>query len=322
MHDIPGLDDIREAAARIVGEIHRTPTMTCQSFNERFACELYFKCENFQKTGAFKARGAINTVFSMDKTRLACGVATHSSGNHAAALALAARLKGIPAYIVMPENASRVKVDAVLSHGAEIIFCEATLAAREAELEKIVEKTGACIVHPYNDYRVIAGQATVALELFEQVKDLDLILAPVGGGGLLSGTALAAHYLSPNTRVIACEPMAADDALRSFQSGQIVPSLKPETIADGLLTSLGSLTYPIIREHVSDIVTVSEDAIIEATRLIMEYMKVVVEPSAAVTLAALLENKLDVEAQKTGLILSGGNIDLEKFFEQTKAEEM
>ena len=321
MNRAPTLDDIESAASRIAGAVHRTPVLVNKTFNEFFSSQLYFKCENLQKVGAFKARGATNATFSLEESALSRGVATHSSGNHAAALSYAARLKGVPAYIVMPNNAPKVKVDAVRSYGGEISFCEPSLQARESGLEEIVNATGANVVHPYNDYRVIAGQATATLELLAEVASLDLILVPVGGGGLLSGTALATSFLSPSTSVIACEPEGADDARRSIISGELLPSVNPRTIADGLLTSLGDKTFPIIREHVHDIVTVSESSIVRATRLVMERMKCIIEPSAAVTLAAILEEKIDVKGKKAGLILSGGNIEMEKFLKQSRKIE-
>lgn len=313
MTNVPTLDDIHIAATRIEQYIHRTPVITCDTINDMVGASLFFKCENFQKVGAFKARGALNMVLGLDAEQVSSGVATHSSGNHAAALALAARIRGIPAYIVMPDNAPRVKKEAVSAYGADITYCAPTLKDREETLAQVVARTGAVFVHPFNDYRIIAGQATAALELFEEVADLDIVMAPVGGGGLLSGTALTAHYLSPLTSVIAAEPEGADDAYRSFRSGEFVPSVKPQTIADGLLTSLGDLTFDIIKRFVDDIVTVDDEAIIYATRLIMERMKIVVEPSAAVPLAALLEKRLDVSGLRVGIILSGGNIDLDNF---------
>ncbi len=306
----PSRKELTEAAHRIAPHIHRTPVLHSAYLNARFHTSLYFKCENFQKVGAFKSRGAVNAVFSLPATEAARGVATHSSGNHAQALARAAALRNIPAYIVMPENAPRVKVNAVKDYGGQITFCPPTLEARESTLKKILEKTGAVEIHPYNNRQVIAGQATAGMELLEDFPSLDLVLCPVGGGGLLSGTALAAHYFSSHARVIACEPAGADDAFRSFRAGKIIPSTNPRTIADGLLTSLGSLTFPIIREFVSEIVTVKEENIKEAMRLIFERMKLVVEPSAAVPLAALLENKIKTQAKKIGIILSGGNVDL------------
>ena len=318
MNNIPTLDDIREASKRIEPYLHRTPVMTSTAINDITGANLFFKCENFQKVGAFKARGALNTVLGLDSKDLSHGVATHSSGNHAAALALAARIRGIPAYIVMPDNAPDVKKEAVTAYGAEITYCPPTLQDRGEILAKIVKLTGATLVHPFNDYRIIAGQATVALELFEDVPDIDIVMAPVGGGGLLSGTALSAHYLSPSTKVIAAEPEGADDAHHSFKSGEIIPSKNPTTIADGLLTSLGDKTFDIIKRFVNDIVTVDDKAIIHATRLIMERMKIVVEPSAAVVLAAILEKRLDVSDKRVGIIISGGNIDMASFISSTR----
>jgi len=277
-----------------------------------FETNLYFKCENFQKVGAFKSRGAVNAVFSLDEEVVKNGVGTHSSGNHAQALARAAKLRKIPAYIVMPENAPQVKVDAVKNYDGIITFCKPTLQAREETLAEVIKKTGAIEVHPYDNYKVIEGQATCGKELLESVADLDLILCPVGGGGLLSGTGLSANYFSDGTDVIACEPACADDAYRSFKSGKLIPSINPQTIADGLLTSVGQRNFPIIQKYVSDIVTVSEEAIIKAMSLIFERMKIVVEPSAAVPFAAILENKINVSGKHVGIILSGGNIDFKK----------
>ena len=308
----PGLDEIRQAAERIRPYIHRTPVLTCMTIDKMLGGKIYFKCENFQKAGAFKFRGATNAVFSLTEKEASAGVGTHSSGNHAAALSLAARTRGVKAYVVMPQNAPAVKRNAVAGYGAEITFCRPTLQAREETLAKVVEQTGAATVHPYNDYRVIAGQATAALELIEDVSDLDIIMAPIGGGGLACGTALSAKYLSPRTRVIAAEPMGADDAYRSFRSGKLVPSDNPKTIADGLLTSLGDKTFPIVMDYLDDIVTVSEEGIIEAMRCVWERMKIIVEPSAAVPLGALLTHRLDVSGKRVGIILSGGNVDLDK----------
>jgi threonine dehydratase len=274
--------------------------------------ELYFKCENFQKVGAFKFRGACNAVFSLSDGEAGRGVATHSSGNHAAALALAARLRGIKAFIVMPKNAPQVKKTAVAGYGGMIIFCEPTLEAREITLAKVIEETGANFVHPYNDYRVIAGQGTAAQELLAEVPALDVVMAPVGGGGLLSGTSLAVSQHSPPTHVIGAEPEGADDAYRSLREGRIIPSIEPKTVADGLLTSLGDLTFPIIKTHVQQIVTVSEEAIISGMRHVWERMKIIIEPSAAVPVGALLEKKVDLAGERIGVILSGGNVDLDK----------
>ena len=308
----PALADIRAAAERIRPFAHRTPVLTSKTLDDLTGASLYFKCENFQKVGAFKFRGAINAVYSLEEDEAKKGVATHSSGNHAQALALAARMRGIPAHIVMPENAPTVKVDAVRGYGARVIFCAPTLQAREDTLGAVVAETGAVFIHPYNDLRIITGQATCALELLEEVNGLDIVMAPVGGGGLLSGTALSVHYLSPRAKVIAGEPAGADDARRSFISGAIVPSVAPKTIADGLLTSLGELTFPIIKEHVADILTAREETIVAAMKLVWERMKLVVEPSGVVPLAALMENKTLFTGKRVGIIFSGGNVDLTK----------
>ncbi|MDT8324592.1 MAG: pyridoxal-phosphate dependent enzyme [Bacteroidota bacterium] len=312
MDSIPTRQDIEQAAARIRGVAHRTPVLTSRTLSAMSGAELFVKCENLQRVGAFKFRGASNAVLSLGAEEAARGVATHSSGNHAQALALAARLRGIPAHIVMPENAPAVKQRAVRDYGAEITFCEPTLEARESTLAGVIERTGAAFVHPYNDWRIIAGQATAGKELIEEVPDLDIILAPVGGGGLLSGTALAARYYSPGTAVIAAEPAGADDAARSFRAGHIIPSLQPRTVADGLLTSLGEKTFAVIRAHVRDIVTVDDAAIIRAMRLVWERMNIVIEPSAAVPLAAVLEGAVDVRGARVGIIFSGGNLDLDR----------
>lgn len=308
----PGKSHVLEAARRIAPYVHRTPVLTCATFNALFNTSLFFKCENFQKSGAFKSRGAVNTVFLLSDEEAKKGVATHSSGNHAQALARAAALRGIPAFIVMPRTAPRVKVDAVKGYQGNITFCEPTLQAREETIKQVIAETGATEIHPYNNYDIIAAQATAAMELLEDAGELDMIICPVGGGGLLSGTALAAEYFSDRTRVIAAEPQGADDAYRSFRQGKIIPSINPVTVADGLLTSLGERNFPIIMEYVNDIVTVSDEAIIQAQMLIFERMKIVVEPSAAVTLAAILENRVDVAGKRVGLILSGGNVDLAK----------
>ncbi len=308
----PSLEDLREAHQRIEPFIHRTPVLTSGTIDRMAGGEIFFKCENLQKAGAFKIRGACNAVFSLSDDEAKRGVATHSSGNHAAALALAARWRGIPAHVVMPENSPHVKKLAVAGYGAEIVFCKPTLEARERALAEVVARTGANVVHPYNDLRVITGQGTTAIELCEQVQNLDLVVAPVGGGGLLSGTAVAVALVSPKTAVIAAEPERADDAYRSFKSGHIVPSLDPNTIADGLRTSLGDLTFPIIQRYVRDIVLVSEEAIVEAMRCLWERMKILVEPSAAVPLGAILSRRLDVAGRRAGLIVSGGNVDLDR----------
>jgi len=306
----PSFADVGAAAERIRPFAHRTPVLTCSSLDAMVGASLFFKCENFQKVGAFKFRGACNAVFSLGEEEARRGVATHSSGNHAAALSLAARLRGVPAHVVMPRTSRAVKRAAVAGYGGRIVLCEPTLAAREATLAEVVADTGATVVHPYNDARVIAGQGTAALELLEDVRGLDVVMTPVGGGGLLSGTAISVSSLSPATRVVAAEPEGADDAFRSLQEGRIVPSVNPQTVCDGLLTSLGTLTFAIIRERVAEIVTVSDAAVIKAMRHIWERMKIVIEPSAAVTLGALLEGRLPVSGLRVGIILSGGNVDL------------
>jgi threonine dehydratase len=306
----PTLHDLRQAAERIRPYAHRTPVVTCASLDERLGARIFLKCENLQKVGAFKFRGACNAVFSLSPDEAARGVATHSSGNHAQALALAARLRGIPAYIVMPSNAPAVKKAGVAGYGGQITFCEPTLAARQAALEQVVSRTGAEVVHPYNDLRVIAGQGTACLELLEDVPGLQAVLAPVGGGGLLSGTAIAASALAPGVRILGAEPEMADDACRSLQAGRILPCPDPRTIADGLRTSLGDLTFPILQRHVEQIITVSEAAILEAMRFTWERTKLIIEPSSAVPLAALWEGRVDLRGLRLGVILSGGNVDL------------
>ena len=308
----PTAEDLLHAADRIRPYVNRTPVLTSRTINRRLDAEVFFKCENLQKVGAFKARGATNAVLSLDESLLSKGVATHSSGNHAQALSWAASLRGIPAFIVMPENSSRVKIEAVNEYGGIVSFCKPTLAAREETLKDIIDQTGATEIHPYNNLRIIAGQASAASELITDIPDLDLILAPVGGGGLLSGTALAAYYFSPKTKIIAAEPENANDAWQSFTRREFVPSLNPSTIADGLRTSLGTLTFPIILEHVHQIVTVSEESIIAAMRYIWERMKLLIETSSAVPVAALLENKVTIKGQRVGVIISGGNVDLDQ----------
>lgn len=307
---LPTIDDVRQAAARIKPYAHHTPVLTCTSLDQMAQGQLFFKCENFQKAGAFKFRGACNTVFSLSDTEAQRGVATHSSGNHGAALAFAAQLRNIPAHIVMPHNVPQVKRDAIAGYGAHIIWCEPTQADREATVKRVVDETGAVFAHPSNDARVIAGQGTAALELHDDVPDLDMVLVPIGGGGLTSGIALATAARSPRTRVVAVEPAGADDAYRSLQSGTIQPSINPQTIADGLRTSLGDLTFPLIQQHVEQIVTVSEDAIVRAMRHVWERMKIVIEPSSAVPVAAVLDKQIEVSGTRVGIVLSGGNVDL------------
>ena len=308
------IQDIHQAAQRIKPYIHRTPVLTNQSLNQKVGAQVFMKCENFQKVGAFKFRGASNAVWSLTDEEAKLGVCTHSSGNHAQALALAAKMRGIPAYIVMPNNAPDVKKNAVAGYGGQITFCEPTLQARESNLERIKNQTGASVVHPYNDERVIAGQGTATLELLEEIPDLDVIIAPVGGGGLISGTSIAATETKKGIRVIAAEPEMAGDAFRSMKAGKIIPSDNPKTIADGLLTSLGTLTFPIIQERVEQVVTVSEASMIESMRFIWERAKIIIEPSAATVIAVLWEKKIDLSGLKVGVILSGGNVDLGKLY--------
>lgn len=310
--NFPTLSDIQAAHARIQPFIHRTPVLTSSAINEIAGCELFFKCENFQKVGAFKARGAANAVMKLSLEQRANGVATHSSGNHAAALARAASVAGIPSYIVMPSNAPEIKKKAVQGYGGEIIECEPTLQARETTLKAVVERTGATFIPPFDYLDVIEGQATCALELLEDQPELDIVMVPVGGGGLLAGTALLVHYMNPQIQVIAGEPTGADDAFRSFHEGSIIPNTSTNTIADGLLTSLGKLPFAVIQEHVKDILLATDPQIIEAMRLIFERMKLVIEPSGAVPLAALLANKEKFVGKKVGIIFSGGNVDLGK----------
>jgi threonine dehydratase len=314
MNNFPDKDAILEAARRIEPYARRTPVFTSQNLNQLTGANLFFKCENLQKTGSFKFRGACNSVFSLTEQEAKNGVATHSSGNHAQALALAARIRDIPAYIVMPKNASKPKVEAVQQYGGIITFCKPNLKSREEILKLVILRTKATEIHPYNYYRTICGQATAAKELIEDAgQALDIIMAPVGGGGLISGTALSAHYFADAIRVIAAEPENANDAFLSFKAGHIIPApQKPNTIADGLLTSLGNLTFPIIRKHVHDIVTVGEEDIVDAMKLIWERLKLVVEPSAAVAFAAILKRKVNVKGKNVGVILCGGNIDLQK----------
>ncbi len=309
--DFPKIESIEKAAKRIAPYIHRTPILTSKCINGILSSKLYFKCENFQKVGAFKYRGATNAIHQLSASQLQNGVATHSSGNHAQALALAAKIKNTEAYIVMPSNAPKNKKDAVIGYGANVIECDPTLEARESTLNQVIKDKKAHFIHPYNDIRIIEGQATSSKELIEDVPDLDYIIAPVGGGGLLSGTSLSVKYFSPNTRTIGAEPTGADDAYRSFKAGEIIPSINPDTIADGLLTSLGSLTFPIIKAHVAQILTVSDSVTIEAMKLIWQRMKIIVEPSAAVPLAVVMDNQHLFNRKKIGIILSGGNVDFD-----------
>jgi threonine dehydratase len=303
---------VESAHERIRPYIHRTPVFTSAAINQLTARELYFKCENFQKVGAFKYRGATNAVLKLGGERLHSGVATHSSGNHAAALALAARTQGSKAWIVMPRTAPQVKIDAVKGYGARIVFCDPTLESRESTLEKVVEETGATFVHPFDNFDVVAGQGTAAKEFLEEVPDLDAVITPVGGGGLLSGTAITGRYLKPRIKIFAAEPENADDAYRSFKENRLIPSDNPQTIADGLLTSLSPLTFEIIRSKVDDIFTASEHSIIRAMMLIWERMKIIVEPSAVLPLAVLIQHGKSIPGERMGLILSGGNVDFRR----------
>lgn len=306
----PTLETIRAAHARILPYIHRTPVLTSALLDRETGARLFFKCENLQKAGAFKSRGACNAVFSLTDAEAAPGVATHSSGNHAAALARAARLRGIPAHIVMPSNAPKPKQAAVAGYGGQIVLCEPTLASREKTCAEVMARTGASLIHPYNDDRIIAGQATATLELLEEVPDLDIVLAPVGGGGLLSGTSIAAKSLRPGIRVFGGEPAQASDAVDSLRAGRIVE--KPaNTIADGLRTMLGEKTFPVIHERVDDIVTASEASIVDGMRRLWEILKTVIEPSGAVPFAALRENPEKFAGKRVGIIISGGNVDLD-----------
>ncbi len=311
MNAIPNKNSITQAHERIKSYIHHTPVMTSAGVDEMAECKLFFKCENFQKVGAFKSRGAMNAALLLSPEQRAKGIATHSSGNHAQAIARAAQILGVKAYIVMPSTAPEIKKRGVRGYGGEIFECEPTLAARESTLAEVVKKTGASEIHPFNNYDVIAGQGTAAKELFEEISDLDIIVVPVGGGGLLSGTALATKYFSPATMVLAAEPAGADDTYRSMQSGKIEPS-QSNSIADGLLTTLGDKTFPIIRENVKEVITVTDEEIIAAMRIIWERMKIIVEPSCAVPLAAVMTAKEKFKDKRVGIILTGGNVDLEK----------
>jgi len=310
--NLPSISDIRAAHERIIPFIHKTPVMTSRQLNNIFGCNLFFKCENFQKVGAFKFRGATNAVRLLTGEEKKRGVVTHSSGNHAAALALAATMNGVKPYIVMPETAPDVKKNAVAGYGAEITFCKPTLESRESTARAIIEKTGAILIHPYDNFNVICGQGTAALELMTEVTDLDIIVAPVGGGGLISGTSTTARALGGNVKIAAAEPLNANDAWKSFKTGVLTPSVNPKTIADGLLTSLSELTFSIIRKNVDQIFTVKEDTIIECMLLIWERMKIIVEPSSATVLAAVKEYPDFFKGKRTGLIISGGNVDFRR----------
>jgi threonine dehydratase len=306
------LQDIKAAATRIADHIHQTPVLSSRLVNRKTRAEVFFKCENFQRAGAFKFRGACNALFAKPDNEIKDGVVTHSSGNFAQALALAASLRGIQSHIVMPETAPLVKVNAVRDYGGKITFCKPTLAAREQAADLIIQKTGALFIHPFDDDLIIAGQGTAALELISEVPELDVIMAPIGGGGLMGGTAVAARHLMPSIEIIAAEPINANDAKRSFQDKILYPSINPNTIADGLLTSVGALNFEIMLCYFDDVMCCSEVAIINAMHFIWERMKIVVEPSAAVPLAVLMEHPERFVNKRIGVILSGGNVDLNK----------
>jgi threonine dehydratase len=310
LQHIPSFAELKLTHEAIAPMIHRTPVMTNEYINKLVGGSIYFKCENFQKIGAFKMRGAASAALRLLEENKHKGMATHSSGNHAQAIARAAQVLGIPAYIVMPENAPLIKVEGTKAYGAQIIFCEPNQLARENTLAEVVERTGAQFIHPYDNYDVIAGQASAALEILEDIPSLDIIITPVGGGGLLSGTALASHYISADIIVLGAEPKRVDDAFRSLKSGHIEQNIRTDTIADGLRTTLGERTLEIIKRHVTDILTTEEEEIIHAMRLIWERMKIIIEPSCSVPLAAILANKDTFKGKKTGVILTGGNVDL------------
>ncbi len=305
------LATIRDAYARIAAYVQRTPVLRSHSLDEAAGATLYFKCENLQKVAAFKARGACNAVLSLDDVDAARGVVTHSSGNHGAALAWAATRSGIPSWIVMPSNSARVKQQAVSGFGGTVRLCEATLPAREQMCARVLAETGATLIHPYDNWQVIAGQGTAALELLTEAPELDAVIAPLGGGGLLSGTTIAAKGLKPRIKVYGAEPAGADDGARSLAAGHIIAQTDPRTIADGLRSSLGDRTFAVLSTLADGVGTVSEEAIVAAMRLTWEKLKVLIEPSAAVPLGALLERKLPVAGMRVGIILSGGNVDLD-----------
>jgi threonine dehydratase len=309
---LPSLKEVKEAANRITGYIHNTPVLTSEILNNLVQAELYFKCENFQKSGAFKFRGACNTLLGLKENGVSVPVITHSSGNHAGALAKASALLGFTCYVVMPSNAPQVKVDAVKYYGGDIHFCEPTLRSREENTRMWIQRTEALLIHPYNNVHIVEGQGTAALELLNEKSSIEIVLAPVGGGGLLSGTAIAAKGINAAIMVYGAEPKGADDAYRSLKSGRLIPSEDPKTIADGLLTSLGDITFQLISRQVDDIFTVKEESIIHAMRLIWQYLKIIVEPSSAVPLAVVLENTGHFAGHRIGIILSGGNVDLNR----------
>ena len=309
---IPTLADMLVAHERIKPHIHRTPVLTSRFINELTGAELFFKCENLQKAGAFKARGASNAVFGLTDEQAAKGVATHSSGNHGTCLSYAAGRRGIPCTVVMPRTAPQAKKDAVRGYGGRVVECEPSTSSREAVFAEVVAETGAEFVHPYNDHRVIAGQGTCSKELIEQVEGLDAVVAPIGGGGMVSGTCLTLSNLAPGVKVYAAEPLQADDAARSFKAGHIIADDAPETVADGLKVPLKELTWHFVRNHVTDILTATEDEIVEAMKLIWKRLKIVMEPSSAVPLAAILKNPRVFAGRRVGVIVTGGNVDLDK----------
>lgn len=308
---IPSFKDIEAAASRILPYATKTPVLTSRTLNELTGGKIFFKCENFQRAGAFKFRGACNSVYSLSEADAARGVATHSSGNHGQALALAARMRGIPAYVVMPENSPAVKLNAVKGYGAKVIRCESNQKAREETLQQVLDETGAHFIHPYDNETVIAGQGTCALEMLMDYVGLDIMMAPIGGGGLMSGTSITAKQLRPDMQVIGAEPEMADDAYQSFKTGTLQKFDTTKTIADGLRTTLSERTFTIIRDNVDDIVTVSDESIVRAMRTIWERMNIIIEASCSVPVAAILEKKIDISGQKVGVILTGGNVDLD-----------
>ncbi|MDP8208804.1 MAG: pyridoxal-phosphate dependent enzyme [Candidatus Electryonea clarkiae] len=309
----PTFSDIQDTHRKINPFINETPVLTSDKINDIYNGELFFKCENFQKSGSFKIRGATNAILNLAHDERINGVVTHSSGNFAGALSLAAKTQGIKAYVIMPENTRKIKIESVRNNEAEIIFCKPTLQAREEKSEEVINETGATFVHPYNNYNVIAGQGTAALELCKTITDLDVVISPVGGGGLISGTAITLSEKIPQATLIGAEPKGADDAYRSLKAGKIIPSENPDTIADGLLTSLGSRTFPVIQRTVSEIMLVSDEFIITAMQIIRKYLDIIVEPSAAITLGAILSKPNIFKNKRIGLILSGGNIDIDTF---------
>ncbi|MEW4569621.1 pyridoxal-phosphate dependent enzyme [Tautonia sp. JC769] len=315
--EIPiGIDQIRDAADRLEGLAHRTPVLTCSALDRRVGASVFLKCENFQRIGAFKFRGAMNAILQLSDDERRSGVVTHSSGNHAQALALAAKLAGVPACVVMPHSAPAIKRQATEGHGARVVSCEPTVESREATVARLIDEHGYALVHPYDDWRVIAGAGTAALELIEESGPLDVVTAPIGGGGLMAGTCLATAGASPETRLIGAEPSRADDARRSLELGRIQPSDNPRTVADGLRTSLGTRPFAVLSRHLERIVAVEEPEILEAMRFIWERLNIIIEPSCAVPVAALLSGRVPgIAGTRIGVILTGGNVDLDPMFQ-------